>query len=98
MKWRKSKELHQWTVPYLPIDPKDVGVYERDVIRINSQSGKGGIAYILERNYGFDLPKPMREEVGYMMKGISDKAHKELISQEIFGSLASEYLNYFEAL
>ena len=99
MKWRKSKELHQWTVPYLPIDPKDVGrVYEGDVIRINSQSGKGGIAYILERDYGFDLPKPMREEVGYMMKGISDKAHKELSSQEIFDAFSKEYINYFDPI
>lgn len=99
MKWRKSKKLHRWTVPYLPIDPKDVGrEYEGDVIRINSQSGKGGIAYILERDYGFDLPKPMREEVGYMMKGISDHAHKELSSQEIFDAFSKEYINYFKPI
>lgn len=99
MKWRKHKKLHQWTVPYLPIDPKDVGrEYEGDVIRINSQSGKGGIAYLLERDYGFDLPKQMREEVGYMMKAISDRSHKELSSEEIFKAFSEEYINYFEPI
>ncbi|MCI8646275.1 MAG: 2-isopropylmalate synthase [Firmicutes bacterium] len=99
MKWRKHKKLHQWTVPYLPIDPQDVGrEYEADVIRINSQSGKGGVAYILEQNYGFDLPKAMREEVGYMMKGISDRAHKELSPEEIFEAFSKEYINYFDPI
>lgn len=99
MKWRDHKKLHQWTVPYLPIDPQDVGrEYEADVIRINSQSGKGGVAYILEQNYGFDLPKAMREEVGYMMKGISDRAHKELSPREIFEVFSKEYINYFDPI
>lgn len=99
MKWRKSKKLHQWTVPYLPIDPQDVGrEYEADVIRINSQSGKGGVAYILEQNYGFDLPKAMREEVGYMMKGISDRRHKELSPKEIFDIFQKEYINDFSTI
>ena len=65
MKWREEKGLYEWTVPYLPIDPHDVGrEYETDVIRINSQSGKGGIGYILEQNYGYDLPPKMRECLG----------------------------------
>lgn len=99
MKWRSDKGLHRWTVPYLPIDPQDVGrEYEADVIRINSQSGKGGVAYILERNYGFELPKAMREEVGYLMKGISDNAHKELSPQEIFEAFSKEYINYFDPI
>ena len=99
MNWRKEKNLHQWTVPYLPIDPHDVGRrYDGDVIRINSQSGKGGVAYILEQNFGFDLPKDMRSEVGYMMKDISDKHHEELSPQEILDYFAAEYINYFSPL
>lgn len=96
MNWRKEKNLHRWTVPYLPIDPHDVGRrYDGDVIRINSQSGKGGVAYILEQNFGFDLPKDMRSEVGYMMKDISDKHHEELSPQEILDYFAAEYINDF---
>ncbi|MEG0829398.1 MAG: 2-isopropylmalate synthase [Anaerovoracaceae bacterium] len=96
MKWRKSKKLNQWSVPYLPIDPQDVGrEYEADVIRINSQSGKGGVAYILEQNYGYELPLKMREEVGYMIKDISDKSHKELVPSEIFATFDREYINDF---
>lgn len=99
MNWRKEKNLYQWTVPYLPIDPHDVGRrYDGDVIRINSQSGKGGVAYILEQNFGFDLPKDMRSEVGYMMKDISDKHHEELSPQEILDYFAAEYINDFSPL
>ena len=99
MKWREEKNLYEWTVPYLPIDPHDVGrEYETDVIRINSQSGKGGVAYILEQNFGFDLPKDMRSEVGYMMKDISDKHHEELSPQEILDYFAAEYINDFSPL
>lgn len=69
MKWRKEKNCQHWTVPYLPIDPEDVGrVYEADVIRINSQSGKGGIGYILENQFGIIMPPNMRETVGYLVK------------------------------
>ena len=79
MAWRDEKKCDKWTVPYLPIDPKDVGrEYDSDVIRINSQSGKGGVNYILMHSHGINLPKAMREEVGYMVKDVSDKAHKEL--------------------
>lgn len=99
MNWRKEKDLYQWTVPYLPIDPHDVGRrYDGDVIRINSQSGKGGVAYILEQNFGLDLPKDMRSEVGYMMKDISDKHHEELSPQEIFDYFSKEYINDFSPL
>lgn len=66
MAWRKEKNCDKWTVPYLPIDPVDVGrTYDSDVIRINSQSGKGGISYILKQNFSISLPEQMREEVGY---------------------------------
>jgi 2-isopropylmalate synthase len=94
MKWREEKHPEHWTVPYLPIDPKDVGLeYESDVIRINSQSGKGGIGYLLEQNFGVNLPPKMREDVGYTIKGISDHQHKELKPQEVYDSFAECYIN-----
>ncbi|MBR3785585.1 MAG: 2-isopropylmalate synthase [Firmicutes bacterium] len=96
MKWREETDPSRWTVPYLPIDPHDVGrEYEADVIRINSQSGKGGIAYIIERDYGYALPKAMMAEIGYMMKDISDKRHEELAPAEIFEAFRKEYINDF---
>ena len=85
MAWRDEKKCDKWTVPYLPIDPKDVGrEYDSDVIRINSQSGKGGVNYILMHSHGINLPKAMREEVGYMVKDVSDKAHKELTPDWVY--------------
>lgn len=99
MSWRKEKDPSRWTVPYLPLDPHDVGrEYEGDVIRINSQSGKGGIAYLIERDYGYIIPKAMRAEIGYMMKDISDKRHEELSSVEIFETFAGEYINNFKPI
>lgn len=96
MDFRKDKGVDSWTVPYLPVDPTDLGrEYEADVIRINSQSGKGGVAYVLEKNFGYNLPVKMREEVGYMVKNISDREHKELSPDEIFDIFDQEYLNYF---
>lgn len=94
MKFREETQQHQWTVPYLPLDPHDVNrEYETDVIRINSQSGKGGISYILEHNFGYTLPKEMAAEVGYFIKEISDHAHKELTPAEILLSFQHEYQN-----
>ncbi len=94
IKWKNDGKSEYWTVPYLPIDPKDVGrEYETDVIRINSQSGKGGIGYILEQNFGFDLPPKMREEVGYAVKAVSDKGHKELSPDEVFEVFEKSYIN-----
>ncbi len=82
-----------WTVPYLPVDPKDLGrEYESDVIRINSQSGKGGVAYILKQNYGLIIPMPMREEVGYLVKGISDERHAELSPEDIYAIFEKNYI------
>ena len=99
MKYREERNEHQWTCPYLPIDPHDIGrEYEADVIRINSQSGKGGVAYILEHNFGFDIPKAMREEVGYMIKGVSDRSHKELSPREIYNIFEKEYINDFDII
>ena len=94
MKWREDHTCRYWTVPYLPIDPKDVGrEYETDVIRINSQSGKGGIGYLLEHNFGYDLPSKMREHVGYTVKSYSDRSHKELLPDEVLDIFTKEYVN-----
>ena len=94
MKWREDKELHQWTVPYIPIDPKDIGrTYDGDIIRINSQSGKGGIGYLLEQKYGYDLPPKMREHFGYKVKEVSDRGHCELQPDQVFQVFCDHYLN-----
>ena len=94
MAWRDKKKCDKWTVPYLPIDPKDVGrEYDSDVIRINSQSGKGGVNYILMHSHGINLPKAMREEVGYMVKDVSDKAHKELTPDWVYQIFSDHYIN-----
>ena len=94
MAWRDEKKCDKWTVPYLPIDPKDVGrEYDSDVIRINSQSGKGGVNYILMHSHGINLPKAMREEVVYMVKDVSDKAHKELTPDWVYQIFSDHYIN-----
>jgi len=94
MKWRNEKDPDHWTVPYLLIDPKDVGrEYDGDVIRINSQSGKGGVAYLMEQKYGLDMPKKMREDFGYCVKNVSDHKHKELMPDEIYQIFQDEYVN-----
>ena len=85
MKYRETHDCEHWTVPYLPIDPADIGRhYEADVIRINSQSGKGGVGYILEQYYGLNLPAKMREAMGYAAKAASNEKEKELLPDEIF--------------
>ncbi len=94
MKWIEEKDPDHWTVPYLPIDPHDVGrEYEGDVIRINSQSGKGGVSFILEQRFGYRVPTKMREDVGYTMKGVSDELHKELLPEEILELFKEKYIN-----
>jgi 2-isopropylmalate synthase len=99
MNWRKEKNLHEWTVPYIPIDPTDIGrTYDADVIRINSQSGKGGIGYLLENKFGFNLPAKMREHVGYTVKGVSDHKHKELSPDEVWEVFANTYLNRMDPM
>ena len=94
MAWREDGKSDMWTVPYLPIDPQDVGrKYDSDVIRINSQSGKGGVNYILKQGYGINLPEKMREEVGYLVKGVSDRAHKELTPEWVYQIFTDNYVN-----
>lgn len=99
MKWRDEGNSAHWTVPYLPIDPTDVGrKYEADVIRINSQSGKGGIGYILETRFGYSLPKKMSEVVGYLVKGISDRKHKELLPDEVYEIFRNNFVDIISPL
>ena len=94
MKYRARKKLHEWSVPYIPIDPTDIGrTYDADVIRVNSQSGKGGIGALLEQSFGYNLPPKMREHFSYLCKSISDHEHKELKPHEILDIFAENYLN-----
>lgn len=94
MRWREDNDCCHWNVPYLPIDPKDIGrEYDGDVIRINSQSGKGGIGFILEQQFGYDLPAKMREHFGYAVKNVSDQNHKELMPDEVYAVFNEKYVN-----
>lgn len=94
MKWIDEKDPNHWTVPYLPINPTDVGrSYDADVIRINSQSGKGGVGYILETRFGLNLPPKMREAMSYATKSVSDHKHAELQPEEIFELFKEKFEN-----
>ncbi|MCI9009947.1 MAG: 2-isopropylmalate synthase [Clostridia bacterium] len=94
MRYREENRSEEWSVPYLPIDPSDVGrVYDSDVIRINSQSGKGGVGYVLEQAYGIKLPAKMKEDVSYRVKRVSDEGRRELKASEIFELFVSGYLD-----
>lgn len=94
IKYRIKHKLHEWNVPYIPIDPRDIGrTYDTDVIRVNSHSGKAGIGYILEQRYGFSLPPEMREHFSYLCKSISDEEHRELKPYEIYSIFSENYLN-----
>ncbi len=96
MAYRDSGKASYWNVPYLAIDPKDVGKeYMADVIRINSQSGKGGVSYLLESVFGYEIPIAMREELGYTVKGYSDKQQKELQNEEVLEIFRNEYVNFY---
>lgn len=94
MKWREEKNLHCWTVPYIPIDPEDISrTYDADVIRVNSQSGKGGIGYLLEQTYGYVLPAKMREHLSYTCKNVSDHEHRELKVSDILKIFQETYFD-----
>lgn len=97
MHWREDKNLHTWNVPYIPIDPTDISrTYDADVIRVNSQSGKGGISYLLEQNFGYVLPAKMREHLGYLCKNVSDHEHRELKVDDVYNVFKEYYFNYKE--
>ena len=81
-----------WQVPYLSIDPRDIGRTYEEIIRINSQSGKGGVAYVLSREFGLDLPKAMHPEVGLLVNKKADSESRELAADEIYATFKAEYL------
>lgn len=92
MHFRREHPQAPWTCPYLYIDPQSVGrTYDADVIRINSQSGKGGVAFVLEEQYGLQIPKALREDFSYYIKGISDRQQRELQAAEIYQLFRQRY-------
>jgi 2-isopropylmalate synthase len=95
---RRAMELEKdsrlpWGVPYLTIDPQDIGRSYEAIIRINSQSGKGGVAYVLDREHGFDLPKSMHPQVGKRIYDLADELGRELTTDEIREAFFAEFVN-----
>ena len=90
--FQKLKKDPKWEVPYLPIDPADVGRTYEDIIRINSQSGKGGVAYVLEHEFGYQLPKKMHPEFGRIIQSVTDTLGRELAGSEIIDIFNKTYL------
>jgi 2-isopropylmalate synthase len=90
--WRRSG-AEQWDVPYLPIDPKDVGRTYEAIIRVNSQSGKGGVAYLLHDRYGLDLPRGLQVEFAQQVQAITDAQGGELSAGELYELFRVQYLD-----
>jgi 2-isopropylmalate synthase len=90
--WAVQKKDAPWDVLYIPIDPADIGRSYKAIIRINSQSGKGGVAYVLEQEYGFSLPKLMHKEIGKLINDVADKRGTELTSTDVHEVFQREYL------
>ena len=90
--WPHQKPGRPWDVLYIPIDPADIGRSYKAIIRINSQSGKGGVAYVLENNFGFALPKLMHKEIGRIINDVADAKGTELTPEEIHELFQREYL------
>ena len=82
-----------WEVPYLPIDPKDLGRSYEPIIRVNSQSGKGGVSFLLERDYGIKMPRKLQIEFSRMIQQIADSTGGEISSAEIWRAFQAEYLD-----
>ncbi|MFP4377712.1 MAG: 2-isopropylmalate synthase [Spirochaetales bacterium] len=82
-----------WKVPYLHIDPKDIGRTYESIVRVNSQSGKGGVAYVMSREFGFEMPKAMHAEMGAIINKVADQLGRELSTNEIYEAFNKEYLN-----
>lgn len=89
----KQSNSDLWEIPYLPIDPQDLGRNYDAVIRVNSQSGKGGIAYLLQEDYGIELPRMLQVEFSKVIQGISDETGKELTSEFIYETFKEQYLD-----
>ncbi|MEN8906696.1 MAG: 2-isopropylmalate synthase [Clostridiales bacterium] len=90
--YMKANNSDYWEIPYLPIDPADVGRQYEPVIRINSQSGKGGTAFIMQNNFGYNLPKTMQPEFGTIVQSEAEKTGKELTANDIYELFKREYL------
>ena len=90
--WPHQRPDRPWDVLYIPIDPADVGRSYKAIIRINSQSGKGGVAYVLENTFGFTLPKLMHKEIGKIINDLADTTGRELTAEEINAAFQREYL------
>ncbi len=90
--WAVQKPNEPWDVIYIPIDPADLGRSYKAIIRINSQSGKGGVAYVLDHEFGFQLPKPMHKEIGKIINDLADATGRELTADEIHAAFQREYL------
>ncbi|MDQ8203170.1 2-isopropylmalate synthase [Pelagicoccus sp. SDUM812003] len=91
-------EAALWQVPYLTIDPKDIGRNYRAIIRINSQSGKGGVAYVMEKEYGFNLPKEMHKELGKAVNKVADETGDEITPEGVYECFLNEYIRVREPL
>jgi 2-isopropylmalate synthase len=90
--WAAQKPGQPWDVLYIPIDPADIGRAYKAIIRINSQSGKGGVAYVMEKEFGYDLPKAMHKEFGRLINDLADTRKSEITPQEIHDAFLREYL------
>src|ERR1700704_3856447 len=90
--WAAQKPDAMWDVVYIPIDPADLGRSYKAIIRINSQSGKGGVAYVLEHEFGYALPKLMHKEIGRIINDVADTKGTELTAAEVHEVFRREYL------
>jgi 2-isopropylmalate synthase len=90
--WAAQKPGQPWDVLYIPVDPADIGRAYKAIIRINSQSGKGGVAYIMEKEFGFDLPKAMHKEFGRVINDLADERKTEITPKEIHEAFLQEYI------
>jgi 2-isopropylmalate synthase len=92
MQYMKDSGTEYWEIPYLPIDPADVGREYEPIIRINSQSGKGGAAFVMSHNFGYDLPKKMHPEFSKLVQAKCEELGRELIPKELFEVFSENYL------
>ena len=98
LEYNREEGCEYWDVPYLPLNPDHIGRKYEPIIRINSQSGKGGVAFVLEQEFGYKLPKNMHPEVSAPVQKVSDETGKELSPQEIFDIFSEEFINVKEPL
>jgi len=92
--WMKEHPGGRWEIPYLPLDPADLGRQYEPVVRINSQSGKGGAAFVMEKSFGYRLPKAMHPEFGAAVKAFCDGAGREITPDEVMAVFRTEYIEY----